>query len=369
MKSRTVLEARAGLARARGWVQRQPQVLQDARALARTSRSARSVAYLGFAGQRNLGDDAIHDAHERWTVGAEMVDLPVHHTQEVLRRVPGRPLPKPVLLGGGTLVGRADWLARIEAYERAGWATSWTLMGVGVEDPEFSGRHVHASWDDLRAWARVLPRFGEVTVRGPLSQRTLAAVGVESKIVGDPALLFAGRRAPVPVQEDLVAMSVAVPEDVWGGDPSVVVEAMADVAASWRVAQAVARPEAVEILQPPTIDVLLDVIAPCAVMIGQRLHAVVLASAVDVPSLAIEYRPKCLDFQLSVGRGDWTVSTRGISAAGVLEPVMELLAAREKHSVDVNTGVKRLLDGLVQDGGRVRERTRPGLPSTWAARA
>nr|WP_240895217.1 polysaccharide pyruvyl transferase family protein [Kineococcus siccus] len=359
------------------WVRRQPAVARDAAALRRPDGAG--VAYLGFAGQRNIGDDAILDAHERWTVGARVRQLPVHHVPEVLRRSgpPARALP--VLVGGGTLIGRDDWLRRVQDYQGAGWASTWAVLGAGVEDPEFSGRHVHASWDGLRRWAEVLPGlFGDVTVRGPLSQATLREVGLESRVVGDPALLFAEAPRPgAPVEEDVVAISVAVPEDVWGGRPQDAVDALAgaarrlvregrrvrlvalhpaDVAPSRVVARAVERPGAVEVRTPATTVELLDDLRGCGAVVGQRLHAVVLASAVSVPSLAIEYRPKCLDFQRSIGRGDWTVSTRGITADAVVERTLELLADRAGHSAHVHAGVAPLVEALHEDVRRVRAR-------------
>ncbi|MEW1958804.1 polysaccharide pyruvyl transferase family protein [Kineococcus sp. NPDC059986] len=367
------LGVRPAVRRARDWVRRRPAVVRGAREL---PAAGEGISYLGFAGQRNIGDDAILEAHQRWTLGRPVNQLPVHHVPEVLSRARAAG-PNPVLLGGGTLVGRADWLARVKAFDGAGLASSWSLMGVGVEDPTFSGRRVHASWDDLKAWADVLPTFGEVTVRGPLSQGILAEVGVDSRVVGDPALFFAHDRVPVETDGDLVGMSVAVPEDVWGGDPGAVVTALseaarllvqqgrrvrllamhpADLAPSEAVARAVGRGEAVEVLSPPTTDDFVSAVRDCSVVVGQRLHAVVLASAVGVPSLAIEYRPKCLDFQLSIDRGDWTLSTRGLDAGDVVERAQELLEQRDEHSAAVQVGVARLVGELSADAVRVRRR-------------
>ncbi|GAA4965990.1 polysaccharide pyruvyl transferase family protein [Kineococcus glutinatus] len=352
--------------RAQAWASRQPQVLRDAAAL-RAGAAPGAVAYLGFAGQHNLGDDAIRDAHVRWTLGRDVQQLPVHHTREVLRRAGAPPRPRPVLLGGGTLVGRADWLERVALYRDRGWASAWAMLGAGVEDPGFAGRSTHASWDDLRRWADVLPLFGDVTVRGPMSQALLSDVGVRSRVVGDPALLFADAEPFPHVREDLVGMSVATPEDLWGGDPAPVVEALGeaarqlvrggrrlrvialaaqDLAPSRAVARAAGVADAVEVLAPATTAQLLEQLRPCAAVIGQRLHSVVLAAAVRVPALAVEYRPKCLDFQRSIGRGAHAVSSAGLAAGDVVERTEDLLEHRDAHSAAVWAGVEPLLREL-----------------------
>jgi polysaccharide pyruvyl transferase WcaK-like protein len=48
---------------------------------------------------------------------------------------------------------------------------------------------------------------------------------------------------------------------------------------------------------------MLDV-SQCQMFLGMKLHAVVLAIATGVPSLALEYRPKLRDFMESISASD-----------------------------------------------------------------
>ena len=76
-------------------------------------------------------------------------------------------------------------------------------------------------------------------------------------------------------------------------------------------------------------------------LVGQRLHSVVLAAAVAVPAVAVDYRPKCRDFQLSIGRQDWTVSTLDITTSGMLDRVMALHEQRAYHAERIEVEVAR----------------------------
>ena len=129
-----------------------------------------------------------------------------------------------------------------------------------------------------------------------------------------------------------------------------------DIAPSQAVEAVAGRPDLVELRVPRTTDELMSDVRDCGVMVGQRLHAVVLASAAYVPSLAVEYRPKCLDFQLSIGQGDQVVSTRSLSASDLVERTLALLDEREHQSAKVRAGVGPLVQELRQAAPLVRAR-------------
>ena len=89
------------------------------------------------------------------------------------------------------------------------------------------------------------------------------------------------------------------------------------------------------------VDALQRSIAECDVLVGQRLHSVVLAAAVAVPAVAIDYRPKCRDFQLSIDREDWTVSTTDITTALMLDTVNAHHQQRPYHAERIQVAVAR----------------------------
>ena len=61
------------------------------------------------------------------------------------------------------------------------------------------------------------------------------------------------------------------------------------------------------------LDAALRLLAEADLVVGERLHAVVLAAAVGTPFVALEYRPKLADFAASVGADDVVVRTDQVS--------------------------------------------------------
>ena len=100
---------------------------------------------------------------------------------------------------------------------------------------------------------------------------------------------------------------------------------------------------------------LLHAIAECRVFVGVKLHAVVFASALGVPSLSIEYQPKCRDFQQSIGREDFTVRTDQLKIADALEMIHDLDARREEHSLSIIASVAERRSSLARAATRLQE--------------
>jgi polysaccharide pyruvyl transferase WcaK-like protein len=334
------------------------------------------VGYLGFAGRGNAGDDAILLGHERALAPLRLGLLPLERegqTFSVLSRVRRRPLFRGVLVGGGTLLGRSPWRRRLER-ALAAQSGPLAITGAGVEDPEFIGTRSHTNRDELARWAEVLQGAAHLTVRGPRSAELLREVGIEAPVVSDTALLLAPDRVQVErVRPRLLGVNVADPEDQYAGTGSRASDACVAalrtlIASGWAVRLlAFDRKDLVvaeelrnaldgraEVRRFAELDALLDAIAECDVLIGQRLHSVVLAAAVAVPALAIDYRPKCRDFQLSIGRGEWSVSTLDISAQRILDDVSALHEHREQHAQEIHTHVLRARETLVEGERRVK---------------
>jgi hypothetical protein len=322
------------------------------------------IGYLGFAGRGNAGDDAILLAHKRSLHGVPLAMLPLEWDRQALSllgRVKNRPLNAGVLVGGGTLIGRYPWRRRLERALQVGTGPL-AYTGVGVEDPSFVGARRHTDEDELLRWADVLNSAAHLTVRGPRSAELLHNIGIEAPVVSDPALLL-GPEEPDDsvVRPKLLGINLADPEDQYAATGSRVfdesVSALRTLQASgWTVRllpfdrkDLVVARRARRTLGDRTeimsrfldVDALRRSIAECDVLVGQRLHSVVLAAAVGVPAVAIDYRPKCRDFQLSIDRQDWTVSTIDITAGGVLDMVIALHEQRAHHADRIHQEVAR----------------------------
>ena len=87
-----------------------------------------------------------------------------------------------------------------------------------------------------------------------------------------------------------------------------------------------------------------------------KLHSVVLASAVHVPSIMIEYQPKCADFQASLGRSGWSVRADRVDAGRLVE-LVESLECRYSQERAALTEAVLALRARLRDEVRAIDRT------------
>ena len=216
-----------------------------------SAREPNSLLYVGWTGQRNLGDDAIADALIPRLGMVEPEHAP-YRLADFAGRVVGGGLRgsgrRALLLGGGTAIGRRNWRLVLTANGAVlARAKPWYLIGAGVEDPAFQGRNSFSANGELARWRGICGNFASVTVRGPRSVELLDEAGIPSRMVGDPALLHEPGDVPV-AEEKLLGINLGYGDDLWGHDHNRVVEALAGLVKSlvggegWRVRAIVVNP-------------------------------------------------------------------------------------------------------------------------------
>lgn len=321
-----------------------------------------AFGYLGWAGEGNVGDDLMYLAHRRVLGPLPVARVPARRTAArlgLLARAPAGLRVRAMLLGGGTLFGRHDWLERIDAVEAVAGPLPWMALGVGVEEPGLGFTDAFT----LRRWCARAREWPVLGVRGPRSQAILAAHGLEVPVTGDPALLLAGAAPPVAFREGLLGVSLAVPEARHGDATRVAATVQAALATlrsrGWRVrlfvfsrhdagrAAAVAAELGGELAAPGTLEELLGAIGECHVMLGERLHAVVLAAAAGTPAVALEYRPKLRDFMASIGRADRALRVD-------IAPPEEIVATVEWVAAERAAEVAHVRAAVAELDGRLR---------------
>lgn len=328
---------------------------------------ARGVAYVGWLGHDNLGDEAMFRAlrlaFPDWRLAAPPRDPALARLNALAR---GR-LFDAGMLGGGTLIG---WRAYREALERLVARCGdlpLFMLGTGVLDPRFDyGPGSPDLADELPRWAETLRRFHRIAVRGPRSRELLEDLGLEAYVVGDTALLLADDEPTDRVEEGLLGLNVGIARSIWGNDPEgvldeVVLFAREMVLRGWRIRLVPVWPrdlpyveEAAQRIGPAAeilrgyldLETALAALRRCHVFVGLKLHSVVLASAVYVPSIMLDYQPKCTEFQASVGREEYTVRTDRVSAPELVEKVEELAKGSGRHRQLLAARVGPLRDRL-----------------------
>ena len=233
-----------------------------------------------------------------------------------------------LLSGGGSLLQDVTsahsifyYLGVVRLAQILGKKTMFAAQGIGPLTLPRSRRLV----------ASVANRLDAITVRDAGSAQLLRDIGVSRppiEVTADPALLLtptAGERLASnfgvalrawPGQETLAeqvaeACSRAVPEGrplLFPMQPQNDRKAAEQFAAKWHQVTSQANTAqtntAAVCSAQEGLPGLLSNINSCEMMVGMRLHALILAAACGVPSVALSYDPKVAAFMASCGQAD-----------------------------------------------------------------
>jgi polysaccharide pyruvyl transferase WcaK-like protein len=326
-----------------------------------TARSPR-IAYVGgFYGHDNLGDEALYDAAESLFDKCSMLKFPrklwLTNIAKVLPRI------HCALLGGGTLINQiGSWRQLAERFFDI--FPSSLVFGTGVAHPSFWSSR--GGWrDSLKEWKSILAKCSYVGVRGPLSAELLVNAGLANvEVIGDPVLAFAIDESPedgsyIP---DSIGLNMGrAGGHMWGDEDRVLDEyvKLATYAkeAEWLVKWFVVYPPDLSITEKAAdlsgtgeeihkvysdINRYLELVRPLSTFVGMKLHATALATCTYVPSVMLEYRPKCRDYMQSIGQDNVTIRTDRVKAEEVWEIVSAWNSQRQTASKALYNAVKPL---------------------------
>lgn len=224
-----------------------------------------------------------------------------------------------LLSGGGSLLqdvtsahGIFYYLGVVRLAQMLGKKTMFVAQGIGPLTRPRSRRLV----------AAVANRLDAITVRDPDSASLLREIGVRKpniEVTADPALLLAPEREYEPLKGD----SFGVALRPWQGHdalPLQVAEACRQPLAGCRALLFAMQPEADRfpmeqfsqkwrqenrvVDSPVGLASLLPNLGCCQAVVGMRLHALILAAACGVPSVALSYDPKVAAFMAQSGQAD-----------------------------------------------------------------
>ena len=270
------------------------------------------IDYIGFTGRNNLGDEAGLSGVRELLPGA---DIARDHAD-----------PEVLMVGGGTLInGKGYYLTRVIRNDSPNLEK--VLFGTGVRNPDYWG-----TTEDMGEWAAFIESSIYAGVRGPDSVSNLRTLGYkgEMDILGDPALAL----MPPPGTEEVAGRVVVCPVhtggNLWGGNDDAVFSALQMTIERlhrrgheivlmsafpeddrWliQLMQAAHLADAVYVPGYEDLGETMRWLASAELVIGERLHASILAAACATPFVALEYRPKVRDFARSIGVEDLVVRT------------------------------------------------------------
>ncbi len=348
------------------------QLIKRAKQVAEFVRQSREIsqphmAYMGgWLGFDNLGDEAIFNAAEVLFPQCGMIPYSGRDGFEIALAAKLLKVFQYSLMGGGTLINRLPATLQ-RAKKSLPLAKHSIIFGSGVASPVFwTGRE---DWQDARKqWVPVLEKCDYVGVRGPLSVELLKDVGfTDVEIVGDPVLALAGEVLPNEndIQEKTIGLNIGVALGSFGsaqmwGDADYVFQQYVQLAktatqAGWKVHWFVVWKNDLEIAleaakQSGTegnihqeyydYNKYFDVVRKMSVFVGMKLHAVALAMCAYVPSVMLEYRPKCRDFMMSLDQQDNNIRTDEFKAHDVWERVKAWDANRPRISASLYDAIQ-----------------------------
>lgn len=296
----------------------------------------RKVLLSGYYGFANAGDEAVLaglllslreidptleitvlSMHPSETQAAHRVRA-VHRyrPKELLTAIAGTDV---LLSGGGSLLqdvtsghGILYYLGVVRLAQMLGKRTMFVAQGIG---PLLRPR-------SRRLVSHVARRLDAITVRDSGSADLLREIGVASPIIevtADPALLLGTPRTSVSTGTFGVALRPwqgqnTLPDEIAEACGRVMPEAVArlfpmqpltDRACAEQFASRWHQQKGVVFCSTETgLAQMTEEIGACELMVGMRLHALILAAACGVPSVALAYDPKVAAFMAQSGQAD-----------------------------------------------------------------
>lgn len=278
---------------------------------------ASAASYVGWTGHLNLGDEILLEAARECFAPTRIVSDPLI-SSALFKQLADSSRHRIAILGGGTLIGNHPPFMRFKSVLEK--ADHGVVFGTGVSEYVTSGPI--PAW--LERWGELLRPLSYVGVRGPDSAATLARVGVRAQVLGDPVCWFSQPEGFWSPRHSVLGLNVGQAQGAMHGSEAAVHRAFSDYARAvrqkgWAVEFFCVWPDDLEVTRKVAADAgfnepiihchyqgaraYLDRIKSLKLFVGIKLHAVALAMCANVPSLMVEYRPKCLEFMNTMGMG------------------------------------------------------------------
>ena len=328
-----------------------------------------TIHYTGWIGYRNLGDEILLEAARESFAPVRVVWIRGFHNAWI-RKTLARQRHELAMLGGGTQIGERSPIDRFkEALSRS---KGGIVFGAGVT-PANEGPPP----DWLKQWGDVLRPLEYVGTRGPESAETLRRVGVNAQVLGDPVCWFSRELDYWRPEPGLIGINVGTSHGHVYGDESEIQQQFVRIVRElirtghrieffcvWSEDLETTRRVAAEagVTQPVIHEVyegaaaFQDKVRRMQVFVGIKLHACALAMCANVPTLIVEYRPKCREYASTMGVEQFCVRSDGMDAEQMLELVSTLKARGPEISERLHRCAQVIRARIVALTASIRER-------------
>lgn len=323
------------------------------------------VGYVGMLGKNNLGDEAIYLAISRTAESLKL--LPSEHADNA-------PI---TMLGGGTIL---PIVHRSRSPYHFVDRDLNVALGIGVAEPDFENQRrapidlrwafgkadiditsvlynlgflgrliqfvgnripaveITGTYCDRRDFEQAREMLDVVTVRGPRSKRVLSEYGIESKIVGDTALLLEPDEYHSEASKKIIiCLRTPGTGRKWTQSKHYITEIMQfceslpndiekvflpfypdDIPLHRDLANQTTNARWEDYTSFVDIDGAIEEIASADVVLGEKLHANVFSACCYTPFISLEYAPKNEDFAASIGLDKFNIRIDAVDASTLM---------------------------------------------------
>tara|TARA_A100001391_G_scaffold167151_1_gene127423 strand:- start:658 stop:1788 length:1131 start_codon:yes stop_codon:yes gene_type:complete len=334
--------------------------------------------YIGAAASKNLGDILLFDAIKKLLKGVSLIpNCPTGsfkdtRSQIAMRKSIDRLLRfgrrvDAVVIGGGTLLNDRYFHSLINFYA-AGNDLPVYVVGTGVESIDLYG-------DNLHQVLPVLERSLFTGLRDQTSAQLISDLGIECQTIGDPVVLLHQPIARTVKSPTHIGLNVGCDFGKMLAEQeriNCIVDALLssekysncqfeffcmhpnDVS----VAKQIVRAHPNRRLSVGEVFTGLNdceqSLSRYDMVISQRLHGVVCATSMGIPSISLAYRPKCIRYMESVGMAEFVVN---LSSEKSTDEFFAMLTSFFNNYADVNASlvknVTQLQDQINLFGAKV----------------
>jgi len=198
-----------------------------------------------------------------------------------------------------------------------------------------------------------------------MSAELLSDAGVSNvEVIGDPVLAFATEQSPGNTSyiTNSIGLNIGQAKGcLWGSEDYICAEYVKLAALAkktgWQVRWFVVYPPDLPITRKvaqlsETAEEIheiyfhpqkyIELVRPLSIFVGMKLHAVALATCAFVPSIMLEYQPKCRDYMQSIGQNDMVVRTDKFRAEKIWEIGCTLNSNRQAASEALYYAIKSM---------------------------
>jgi len=309
------------------------------------------LGYIGWLGHGNLGDEGMYVAFKKLFSGYNV--LPFKHSEKIIyfENLLKQKAFNAVCLGGGTFIN-ADAIKQFKIAQENYSPTF--VFGAGAMDPALWGtvEHRPTVFSKASEWIECLNKCHYVGVRGPLSKQILEDNGFnKAEIIGDLILSLSSDAIVRKQRKKKLGINIGVAGGyMWGSEEGVldfIVElAKIMLEKKWQITfypvissdinyikKAVRRIGGFTAIfdEYRSIAKTMHSLQGCDLFIGEKLHSTALAMCAHTPSIMLEYKPKCLDFMLSMEMEKFNIRTDRLSVNMAIDLAEELYSNLEKY--------------------------------------